>query len=351
LVRPDSELAAAAAAYIPVRVTDMRGIDLNTYRFNYDLTLAVLLMHPDGTIYTSYSGRDMTGASSHQSKHSLVRVLHEALEMHKRYSRSPAPPPNKTPKTVEKLPWFRGKKHDKCFHCHEIHAGLQRDGRARKRWTEKDQYTWPDPDRVGLRLDKEGQVVVAEARADSPAARAGLRPGDRVTSLNRRPTLSFGDIQAALDDAPWGAARVPVKWVRGDTERSGTLVLPKGWKRPTPEQYGWRSMKWAMRPMPGFGGPVLSEKERRAAGLAPDNFAFRVGYIVTWGPNQATGKNAMRADIRKGMIVHEIDGKTDFRDMGHFHAWFRMTRKPGRAVRFAVIQNGTRRTMTLTPLR
>jgi hypothetical protein len=351
LVRPATELAAAAAAYVPVRVTDMRGIDLNVYRFNYDLTLAVLLMHPDGTLYTTYAGRDASDASSHQSTTSLARVLRETLAVHQRYSRSPAPPPHRPAKTVESLPWFQRHKHDKCFHCHNVHDAYQWEGRMRKTWTERDQYTWPDPDQVGLRLDREGQVVVAGVREGSPAADAGLRKGDRIDSINGRATHAFGDVQAALNDVAWGKAEVSIGITRDNDKHGAVLALPESWKRPTPEQYAWRAMKWSMPPMPGFGGPPLSADERRAAGLAPDNFAFRVGYLVTWGPNRATGENARKAGIRKGMVVHEIDGKTDFRDMNHFHAWFRMTRAPGRPVKIGVIHNGTRRTLTLTPLR
>jgi len=329
----------------------MRGVDLNVFRFNYDLTLAVLLMHADGTIYTNYSGRDATDASSHQSTSSLARVLRETFKVHQRYSKSPAPPPVQPAKTVEKLPWFQNHKQPKCFHCHNIHDAFQWQGRTTKTWSDQDQYTWPDPDQIGLRLDREGQVVAAAVRKDSPAARAGLRKGDRVVSVNRQPTRAFGDVQVALNAVPWGKARVPVVWMRGAKKHAAVLELPQSWKRPTPEQYAWRPMKWPMPPMPGFGGRPLSVEERRAAGLKADNFAFRVGYIVTWGPNRATGHNAQRAGIRKGMVVHGVDGKTDFRDMNHFHAWFRMTRTPGRPVMVAVIQNGTQRTLSLTPLR
>ena len=113
MVRPTQKLAAALEPFVLVRVTDMRGIDLDTFRFNYDLTLAVFAMNADGTVYTTYAGRD----------------------------------------------------------------AMQQEGRRDGSWTEDDQYRWPDPLRVGLRLDKERQTVVADVVAGSPAAKAGLRAG------------------------------------------------------------------------------------------------------------------------------------------------------------------------------
>jgi hypothetical protein len=341
----------AAKPYIPVRVVDMRGIDLNVFRFNYDLTLALLLMNADGTIYTTYAGRDWSSASSHQSTESLARVLRETVAVHDAYKKSPRPPKRQRPRVVENLPWWkRDKKPQKCFHCHMIHDAMQREGRAQRRWTERDQYTWPDPVQAGLRFDRDGQVVVSEVTAGSPAARAGLKPGDRITAMGKAKTLSFGDIQRALNDTGWGPARIEAVWRRGGAEKRGTLVLPKGWKKPEPEQYAWRPMKWSMPPMPGFGGPPLTAEQKQALGIPAGQFAFRVQYVVTWGPNAATGKNAAKAGIRRGTIVTSVDGKSDFLGMNHFHAWFRMTRRPGKPVRVEVIQNGTRRTLELTPL-
>lgn len=357
MARPDENLRRALKGWRTVRVTDMRGVDLDVYRFNYDLTMAVLLMHPDGTTYASYAGRDFSDASSHQSTTSLARVLDQAMAIHRKHTpRKAAPTPKPTtrkPTTVETLPWWRNHKRAqsaKCFHCHQIHDAWQYEGRTRGTWTERDQFTWPDPDQLGLRLDREGQVVVTSVAPASPSAKAGLRRGDRITMLGARRTIAFGDLQRALEDAPWQANRLPVVWRRGDKPMHGMLRLADGWKRPEPKVYAWRPMKWPMTPRPGFGGRPLTADEKRERGLPVDRWAFRVTYLVNWGPAQRSGKRAEKAGIRKGTIVHAVDGKNDFTGMDHFHAWFRMTRRAGEPVRVEVIQNGTRRTLTLTLL-
>ena len=54
---PSQELIAATAPFQCVRVTDMSRVDLDTFAFDYDLTLSVLLLSLDGfdlvTTFTS----------------------------------------------------------------------------------------------------------------------------------------------------------------------------------------------------------------------------------------------------------------------------------------------------------
>ena len=87
--------------------------------------------------------------------------------------------------------------------------------------------------------------------------------------------------------------------------------------------------------------------EKKALGVPEDHFAFRVTYMVTWGPNKHTGQNARQAGIRKGDVIVSVAGKYDFRDMNHYHAWFRLTQKVGTKVPVERIRNGKRETLQL----
>ncbi len=74
----------------------------------------------------------------------------------------------------------------------------------------------------GLRA--ENGMLVARVERDGPADRAGLRPGDIVTRLDGRPTLSeaaFGDALARLKPGQ----RVPVVVVAERGERTVTITL------------------------------------------------------------------------------------------------------------------------------
>ncbi|HEY8428785.1 MAG TPA: trypsin-like peptidase domain-containing protein [Sandaracinaceae bacterium] len=71
----------------------------------------------------------------------------------------------------------------------------------------------PAPPNLGLELgtDERGHVVATRVEPGSPASRAGLTPGDRIITADRRRVRTPGDVEAALAD---GTALL---WVaRGD---------------------------------------------------------------------------------------------------------------------------------------
>ncbi|MCS7166372.1 MAG: trypsin-like peptidase domain-containing protein [Gemmatales bacterium] len=102
---------------------------------------------------------------------------------------------------------------------------------------------------VGLRLrncvdvsDPHGPVrrwaVVDRVEADSPAARAGLQPGDVILELNGWPILHNLDWQRALLEVRPGDS-LPLKWRRGSEEFSANLVV-----QPTPLESGLTEVVW-----------------------------------------------------------------------------------------------------------
>lgn len=90
---------------------------------------------------------------------------------------------------------------------------------------------------------------------------------------------------------------------RGKSNPTLTLELEPGWRTGSPLSFPWRPLKWALDPVPGFGGAVLSDEERKAGGLEEELFAFRIDYFVTWGPRQHAGRAAAAAGLREGDLV------------------------------------------------
>lgn len=322
----------------------MEGVDISVFHFDFDLTFAMLVMHPDGTIYHTFGGRDWTDPQSHLSIDALVDVLEKTVPEHEAYVQSPSPPKKERSRTVENLPAMRARiergKKPKCFHCHMVHDAINEHLKKRKKWRREHIWIWPDPVEVGLRLGRTDQAVVKAVEPGSAAEKAGIAKGDRLIEVGAQPVRTFGDVQRALHEAPGSATRLSAVWLRGTEMKSGDMRLPSKWKEADPLVYSWRPSKWPLSPKPGFGGRALDAAAKRKLGLPEDEFAMRVGYCVTWGPNAYTGRNAQKAGIRKHDVLTGIGGKTDFHDEGHFQAWFRLTQQPGATIEMVRLRKG-----------
>ena len=126
----------------------MKGVNLDVFRFDYDLTFAALLMHPDGTIYHTYGGRDATDPSSHHSVASFVRTLEETRKEHEEHR---AAPRKHRKRTVEQLRERVGHKEPDCYHCHMVHDYETAYLQQKRRWKRDLAWIYPDPIQAGLR--------------------------------------------------------------------------------------------------------------------------------------------------------------------------------------------------------
>lgn len=328
----------------------MAGVDLNTYTFDYDLTFAVLLMNADGTIYHRYGGRDGNSAMSRMSMSSLIKVMKETLADHAAYQKNPSPPKSRPKEAIEQMPSMaqKLKKNPKqCFHCHMVYDGRREIAKQKRQWSRDEIYKWPLPDQIGLYLDREDQPLVKGVKAKSAASSAGLKAGDRLLKLNGQHIRTQTDVQWVLENTSSDSVRLSAEIERNGRSRKGHLRLKSGWKKSDPKTVGWRASIWSLSPKPGFGGEKLKPWELKKLGLDKDAFNFRVRYIVTWGQDSYTGRNALKAGIRKGDVVVAVDGKNDFETVMHFHSWYRLTRKPGSTAQFKIIRNGKRMTINL----
>ena len=348
MVRLPKSIRQLLSAYVPVRVTDMRTVDLAFYDFDFDLTFAALLMNADGTIYHTFAGRDFESAEAQLSMGALAAVLRETLEEHAEHELRPR---SHTPQTIGDSPTFQrwvqeGRKLE-CVHCHNIADVRTQDAQQEGTFRQELLWRWPDPIQVGLRIAEHSQRTVADVERGSPAEAIGLRAGDRLIRVGERRILTFGDLQRSLHEFSEEGGALGVEFARGNEVHSAMLSLSPNWKAADPRVFAWRPSKWAVSPKPGFGGPPLGAEKKRALGIPEDRFAFRVQYLVTWGESAHTGRNAAAAGLRQGDIVLSVGGKDDFDSVDHFHAWFRLTRKVGEHVAVVVLRDGERRQLRL----
>lgn len=321
----------------------MRGVDLSVFRFDYDLTLALILMNADGTIYHEYGGRDEAGAAGYLAMRSLVQLLKDGKETHAEYMKHPSPPLPQTKRTVENLPpmakRLKAAKQD-CIHCHTVNDAEREVAQADETWSADRVWKRPSPAQIGLTLDPEDQVRVVEVAPDSPASRAGVKKEDRLIRLDARAVRSFSDVQRVLEETPSRAGALKIEFEHFGKPQSAVLSLAEGWKTGTPLSLAWRPSMWGLRPNPGFGGPMLSAEDRAKLGLSRDDFAIRIQNLFTGGDHPEDGRNALKAGLLRGDVVTSVAGKKDFQTPRHFQSWFRLTQKPGTEVEFEVLRDG-----------
>ncbi|MGE3854736.1 MAG: thioredoxin family protein, partial [Planctomycetota bacterium] len=165
IVRPDEELARSLQRYVCVRVRDMRGVNLNLFQFDYDLTFAAFLMHPDGTIYHRYSGRSPDNAESHLNVASFVRLLDVTARQHQSRLIDPdATAPRIGLFRPEDMPAGRRYARERplsCIHCHQINEFKREAAQANGTWLRDRVYMWPLPERLGLILESTTQAMRA----------------------------------------------------------------------------------------------------------------------------------------------------------------------------------------------
>ncbi len=143
-----------------------------------------------------------------------------------------------------------------------------------------------------FKLDRPAGALIASVEKDSPAAKAGLEPGDVVRAIDGKPVVASGDLPAAIGLAlPGDTVRLDV-WRKGApqeirarlgaTSEKAVAVASKG------EPAAQGRLGLALRP--------LEPQERRAAGVD-------AGLVV----EQVAGA-AARAGVASGDVLLAVNG-------------------------------------------
>jgi serine protease Do len=325
-----------AKQFVLVRITRMRGVDLDLFDFDYDLTWMGFFLHPDGTIYGRYGGRDADSAESRVSLAGLRYALEAALARHRRMEIHPPPAETKPPRMAEQYPAARRLPERACIHCHQVYDLRRESLQAAGKWRLDDLWVYPLPENIGLTLDVDRGDRVARVATDSPADRAGIQAGDRLLTIDDRPIASFADVQYALHRAP-ARGTLTLAWQHDKETRKRELPLIEGWRK---TDISWR---WSLRgvdPPPWVHGDDLSAEEKKALGLSAQRLAFRQGPFVS--------DPARRAGIRQNDIVLGVDGKQLDMSERQFAAYVRVNYRVGDRVTYNILRRGQRLEVPLT---
>jgi len=255
----------------------------------------VFFLSPDEKVYARYGGRCGAGPDARQSLAGLRYTMQSVLAEHASEAKRFAPTQSGQPTYLADIA-PRGRR-GRCVHCHQakemIYNQLDRTGK----WSLDLEFGYPPPDNLGLKLDVDRGNVVQNVLPGSPAATAGLRNGDVISSLNGVPIHSFGDAQFALDRAPQ-IGQVEIIWQRSGRRNQAALDLPERWRR---SDISWRTSLRNLMASARVSGTNLTKQEKQELGLSAKRLAFRQKTPV---PQQAS-----RAGIRAGDIVVGLDDK------------------------------------------
>lgn len=350
------DLTPLLRQFVTVRMTDAAALDERYFPYrqfqDLDLSWWGYFLSPRGRVYGVFGGKDHVSDATRISERALVNTLRRVLEHHYDPRRAgwdvdgPAPEPDgpaRGPRDLEHYgpfiknrPWMSDQA---CIHCHQVgdllHFGSMEDGTF-----DLAVYSqpWPLPENVGLRVDRDDGLLVTAVEPDSPAARAGMRPGDRLGMAGDRRLFGQADFRAVLHRAAHGADEIPIGWTRNGTPHLSKLTVAAGWRV---AENSWRKTIYD-----GVYGPHL-------------------GFFPIHGPNQGKGSMSLspfmgqgekqRANpwyptgLRPHMEIVEINGRSDDWDSRQFLAWFRLKHRPGDEVTVKVRDGRTfRRTIPET---
>ena len=238
VVRPkDQELAELLERFVCVRVVDMNNVDLNVFKFDFDLTWMSFLMDAGERIYSRYGGRDPKSADGRLSPEGLKSTLRRVLEFHDKQPKKQTTPPRKP-----LLPSDVFDVKSKCLHCHQVWEGIRKQERKEKRFNPESLFVYPLPENIGLVLDVTDGNKVVEVSAGSASQRGGIKPDDVIDTIQNVKVFSQGDVMWVLHNAPV-EGNISVRYLRDGKPKAAQLKLAAGWKH---TDLAWRpSMKKA----------------------------------------------------------------------------------------------------------
>ena len=318
-------------------MTNINDVNLNLFAFDYDLTLAILLAHPDGTVYHRYGGRT---DRSPMNMTTLVDLMEKGLESHMDYVTDPTPPSLAEPETTSELIQgrLRGSLNASfgCFHCHYVREARQTLALQSGTWTPDQFWIWPEPKRLGLTMDQRRQSEIIEVIEESSAANAGIRPGDRLMSLGGQRILTQYDIQWALNQSDYTIKSIPFSISRGAIPIEGSLKLEAGWKVGDPADYHWRVRNVFTEhmskflPTPGFIGRQLSSPEKKDINLGENRFAMRLTKL---------NLSSFLAGLRQGDLLISVNDRSNFPATRDFYHWCETLRRSGRDLTLGIVRD------------
>src|SRR5436305_1038940 len=113
----------------------MRGVDLDRFDFDYDLTWMGFFLSPEGQVLGRYGGRDADAPDTRVSLAGLRYAMEAALARSRAPAGTGGATPAGPPRTVDLYPGARRLPDRACIHCHQVYDFRREALQAEGKWT------------------------------------------------------------------------------------------------------------------------------------------------------------------------------------------------------------------------
>ena len=333
--------------FVTVRLIDAAQLDVRYFPFkthqDLDLSWWGYFLSPEGDYYGVFGGKDHVSDATRISEAAFVNSLERVLAHHHDPRRAgwgidlpkgAASAVKAGPKDMRGYELLVAKRpgigkphpqHGSCLHCHQVGDMMTLELLNSGIFDEKHfSGKWPLPENVGIHLDRDDGLLVTEVAADSPAAEAGVKAGDRLGMADGTRLFSQADFRGVLHRANQGVDTIHLGWRRGDEVAFGTLEVRPGWR--TTENW-WRKTVYD-----GVHGPTMGFFP-----LEGPNFGTGKGLsIKPWMGPKPQERPVYESGLRPSMEVVAINGMGDEMPIRKLITWFRLNHKPGDEVVYTV---------------
>jgi hypothetical protein len=310
-----------------LRITNLRGVDLSIFDFDYDLQWFALMLTADGEVLGRFGGRDADTPGKYQTLAGLRNALESALKLHAKRGKAEAPA---KPMYAEDYPAAQKRPANSCIHCHHVHE-FRRDAlQQEKRWSLDDVWVYPPPENIGITLDPERGNRVVSVQAKSAADKLGIKSGDQLQSIGATSTASVADVRFGLHKAP-KRGDLDIRWLRDAKPMTGSITLADHWRK---SDVSWRWSLKSLSPSPGIIGDDLTADERKALGLDAHQLAYRHMNFLT-----PAGRHA---GLQANDVIVGIDEQTLTMTARQFETHIRLHYRVGQEITFNVLRGKER---------